>query len=371
MTTTKIVILPGDGVGPEVSREGVKILRAIADTFGHSFTFAEYLIGGAAMDAVGIPLPDETLMACRSADAVLLGAIGGPKWSDPTAAVRPEQGLLGLRESLGLYANLRPVRLSPALLTASPLRPDRIEGTDLVVVRELTGGIYFGPRQEPGPDGVAFDTLLYSKPEIVRIAHIAFRLAGERRGLVTSIDKANVLASGRLWRQTVIEVARAYPDVRLEHQLVDSAAMRLLRRAASFDVMLTPNMFGDILSDEASMLTGSLGMLPSASLGEGTLGVYEPVHGSAPDIAGQGIANPIGTILSVSLLLRHSLSLEGEADTVEQVVDDVLEAGYRTADLAGLSQAAIGTAEMGDRIAAGIREAGRGAAQAMEPDDEK
>lgn len=360
MTINNIVVLPGDGVGPEVSHEGVKILQAIADTFGHSFAFAEYLIGGAAMDTMGVPLPDETLSACKEADAVLLGAIGGPKWSDPMATVRPEQGLLGLRENLELYANLRPVRLSPALLAASPLRPDRIVGTDLVVVRELTGGIYFGPRQEPGSDGIAFDTLLYSKPEIVRIAHIAFRLAEKRRSLVTSIDKANVLASGRLWRQTVTEVARAYPDVRLEHQLVDSAAMHLLRRAASFDVMLTPNMFGDILSDEASMLTGSLGMLPSASLGDDTLGVYEPVHGSAPDIAGQGIANPIGTILSVALLLRHSLGLQEEANAIERAVDAILEAGCRTADLvAESSQAAVGTAEMGDRIAAAICEAER------------
>jgi len=229
----------------------------------------------------------------------------------------------------------------------------------LVVVRELTGGIYFGPRQEPGDDGIAFDTLIYSKPEIVRIAHIAFRLAELRRGLVTSIDKANVLASGRLWRQTVTEVAEAYPDIRLEHQLVDSAAMLLLRRAASFDVMLTPNMFGDILSDEASMLTGSLGMLPSASLGEGTLGVYEPIHGSAPDIAGQGIANPIGTILSVALMLRHSLDLQDEAEAVERAVDAVLDAGHRTADLVESAQMSIGTVEMGDCIAAAIRKAGK------------
>lgn len=353
----RIVILPGDGVGPEVVREGIKVLQAVADTFGHRFECDEFPVGGAAIDRTGSPLPEETLVACREADAVLLGAIGGPKWSDPTASVRPEQGLLGLRENLGLYANLRPVRLAPALLSASPLRTDRIEGTDLVVVRELTGGIYFGPRQEPGTDGVAFDTMLYTEPEITRIAHIAFRLAGKRRGLVTSIDKANVLASGRLWRQTVTDVAKEYPDVRLEHLLVDSAAMHLLRRAADFDVMLTPNMFGDILSDEASMLTGSLGMLPSASLGESTLGVYEPVHGSAPDIAGQGIANPIGTILSVGLLLHHSLDLHDEADAVARAVDVVLEEGIRTPDLAGPSQLSVGTVDMGDRIAARIREA--------------
>ena len=362
MKVNDIVVLPGDGVGPEVTREAVKVLQAIADTFGVPFTFSEHPIGGGAIDATGSPLPEETLAACQKADAVLLGAIGGPKWSDPTAAVRPEQGLLGLRQSLGLYANLRPVRLSPALLAASPLRPECIEGTDLVVVRELTGGIYFGPRQEPGDDGIAFDTLVYSKVEIERIAHIAFRLAQSRRGLVTSIDKANVLASGRLWRSTVTEVAEAYPDVRLEHQLVDSAAMHLLRRSASFDVMLTPNMFGDILSDEASMLTGSLGMLPSASLGETSLGVYEPIHGSAPDIAGQGIANPIGTILSAALLLRHSLDLSVEAEAVESAVDEVLAAGHRTVDLAESGQSSIGTVEMGDLVAAHIRETqGRGA----------
>ena len=364
--TMRIVVLPGDGVGPEVTHEGIKVLQAVADTFGHRFEFVEQPIGGAAIDETGSPLPEETLSACRTASAVLLGAIGGPKWSDPTAAVRPEQGLLGLREGLGLYANLRPVRLSPALVTASPLRPDRIEGTDLVVVRELTGGIYFGSRQEAGSNGVAFDTMRYSEPEIVRIAHIAFRLAGERRGLVTSIDKANVLASSRLWRRTVTDVAKDYPDVRLEHLLVDAAAMHLLRRAASFDVMLTPNMFGDILSDEASMLTGSLGMLPSASLGTGKLGVYEPVHGSAPDIAGQGIANPIGMILSVGLLLRHSLDLHDEAVTVERAVDRVLDDGYRTQDVADPAHQPVGTSDMGDQIAAKVCEIGTQHADAKE-----
>ena len=353
--TTQIAILPGDGVGPEVVREGIKILRTVADTFGHRFAFAEHPVGGAAIDAVGSPLPPETLAACHEAHAILLGAIGGPQWSSPTASVRPEQGLLDLREGLGLYANLRPVHLSPALLSASPLKPERIDGTELVVVRELTGGIYFGPRQEAGEDGAAFDTMQYTEAEIVRIAHIAFRLAGERRGLVTSIDKANVLASGRLWRRTVSAVAKEYPDVRLEHLLVDAAAMHLLRRAPTFDVMLTPNMFGDILSDEASMLTGSLGMLPAASLGNSSRGVYEPVHGSAPDIAGRGIANPIGTVLSAALLLRHSLALHDEADAVERAVDSVLGEGYRTADLAGSSSSRVGTAEMGDRIAAAIQ----------------
>jgi len=354
----RIVILPGDGVGPEVMREGIKALHAVADMFGHRFEFDEFPVGGAAIDKTGSPLSEETLSACREAGAVLLGAIGGPKWSDPAAAVRPEQGLLGLREGLGLYANLRPIKLSPALLAASPLRPDRIEGTDLVVVRELTGGIYFGSRQEADADAVAFDTMCYTEPEIVRIAHIAFSLAGKRRGLVTSIDKANVLASSRLWRRTVINAAKEYPDVRLEHLLVDAAAMHLLRRAASFDVMLTPNMFGDILSDEASMLVGSLGMLPSASLGAGKLGVYEPVHGSAPDIAGQGVANPIGMILSVGLMLRHSFDLDDEANAVECAVERVLEEGLRTRELAAPSQSPVGTVEMGDRIAASVRKAG-------------
>jgi len=353
----RIVILPGDGVGPEVTDEGVKILVAVADTFGHRFEFDELPIGGTAMDVAGSPLPPETLGACREADAVLLGAIGGPKWSDPTASMRPEQGLLDLREGLGLYANLRPIRLSPALLAASPLRSERIDGTDLVVVRELTGGIYFGPRQEAGEAGVAFDTMAYTEPEISRIAHVAFRLAGERRGLVTSIDKANVLASSRLWRRTVATVAEEYPDVQLEHLLVDAAAMHLLRRAPDFDVMLTTNMFGDILSDEASMLTGSLGMLPSASLGDGGCGLYEPVHGSAPDIAGQDIANPIGTILSVALLLQHSFSLVDEAAAVERAVDRVLEAGYRTADLTESASVSVGTSEIGDRISAVVQQA--------------
>lgn len=367
--TRHIVSLPGDGVGPEVVREAIKVLRAVGETFGHRFEFDEFPVGGVAIDGTGSPLPAETLAACRKADAVLLGAIGGPKWSDPSAVVRPEQGLLDLREGLGLYANLRPIHLSHALLAASPLRPDRIEGTDLIVVRELTGGIYFGPRQEPGTDGVAFDTMRYTEPEIARIAHVAFRLAGGRRGLVTSIDKANVLASGRLWRRTVSAVAEEYPNVRLEHVLVDAAAMHLLRRAADFDVILTPNLFGDILSDEASMLVGSLGMLPSASLGEGRCGVYEPVHGSAPDIAGKGVANPIGTILSAGLLLRHSLGLHDEAGAIERAVERVLDAGYRTADLTEPSCPSIRTVEMGERIATALRETGheeRGAKEAGE-----
>ena len=347
-----IVTLPGDGVGSEVVAAGVRVLEAVAGRHGHRFAFEEALIGGRAMDATGSPLPGETLEACRRADAVLLGAVGGPRWSDPTAPVRPEQGLLELRQGLGLYANLRPVRLYPALLDASPLRPERLEGVDLVVVRELTGGIYFGPRQEAtGDDQTACDTMVYTAGEVRRVAHVAFCLAQRRRGLVTSVDKANVLATSRLWRRVVAEVAAEYPAVALENMLVDAAAMHLLRRPAGFDVILTANMFGDILTDEASMLAGSMGMLPSASLGEGRVGVYEPIHGSAPDIAGQGIANPLATILSVAMLLRHSLELEPEASAVEAAVEAVLAQGYRTPDVAGPETHTVGTRRMGDLVA--------------------
>jgi 3-isopropylmalate dehydrogenase len=351
-----IVTLPGDGIGAEVVAEGVKVLHAVADRYGHRFTFDERLIGGRAMDARGSPLPDDTLAACRQSDAVLLGAVGGPRWSDPSAPVRPEQGLLGLRRELGLYANLRPVRLHLSLLDASPLRLERLEGVDLVVVRELTGGIYFGPRQEAGEqDGrTAFDTMVYTAGEVRRIAHTAFRLAQRRRGKVTSVDKANVLATSRLWRRVVTEVAAEYPDVTLEHILVDAAAMHLLRRPADFDVILTANMFGDILTDEASMLAGSMGMLPSASLGEGRPGVYEPIHGSAPDIAGQGTANPLGAILSAAMLLRHSLRLEREAQAIEVAVADVLARGYRTPDVAGSETRTVGTQQMGDLVVAAL-----------------
>ncbi len=351
----KIITLPGDGIGTEVVAEGKKVLLSVAVRYGHQFTFAKALIGGSAMDVTGEPLPAETLAACRRADAVLLGAVGGPRWSDPSAPVRPEQGLLGLRQGLRLYANLRPVRPYPALLDASPLRPERLEGVDLVVVRELTGGIYFGPRQESaGEDQPAFDTMVYTAAEVRRIAHTAFRLAGQRRSRVTSVDKANVLASSRLWRRVVTEVAAEYPAVTLETMLVDAAAMHLLRRPADFDVILTANMFGDILTDEASMLPGSMGMLPSASLGDGRVGVYEPIHGSAPDIVGQGIANPLATILSVAMLLRHSLGLEQEAAAVEAAVEAVLAEGYRTPDIAGPDTRTVGTQLMGDLVSAAL-----------------
>jgi len=350
-----IVTLPGDGIGVEVVAEGVKVLDAVGRTYGHTFTFQECLIGGAAIDAVGDPLPESTLAACQAADAVLLGAVGGPKWSDPSAKIRPEQGLLGLRKGLGLYANLRPVRIYKELRDASPLKVERLEGVDLVVVRELTGGIYFGPRQEATVENPeAFDTMLYNADEIRRIVRKAFELARLRRGKLTSVDKANVLASSRLWRRVVTETAAEYPDVALDHMLVDAAAMHLMRRPADFDVMVTENMFGDILTDEASMLAGSMGMLASASIGEGTSGVYEPIHGSAPDIAGKGIANPLATILSVALLLRYSLGLEAEAGAVESAVSAVITAGVRTADIAAPGTVPISTAEMGDRVVAAI-----------------
>ncbi len=347
----KIVLLPGDGVGPEVVGEGRKVLEAVAANYGHQFSFDEQPIGGVALDETGDPLPESTLEACRSAAAVLLGAVGGPKWDDPQAKVRPEQGLLGLRQGLQLYANLRPVRLIPELVDASPLRPELVQEVDILIVRELTGGLYFGePRLSETVDGRrrAVDTLEYHDDEIRRVVRLAFQLAERRRAHLTSVDKANVLESSRLWRQVAKEESDSFPGVRLEHQLVDSAAMRLIASPRQFDVLVTENMFGDILSDEASVLTGSLGMLPSASIGEGSLGVYEPIHGSAPDIAGQGIANPLGTILSVAMLLRHSLNLDPEAEAVEQAVQQVIADGARTADLT--THASLSTEEMGAAV---------------------
>jgi 3-isopropylmalate dehydrogenase len=346
----RIAVLPGDGIGPEVIAETVKVLRKIAQIYEHEFTFEEAPIGGAAIDAVGNPLPADTLQLCRESDAVLLGAVGGPKWDDPRAAVRPEQGLLGLRKELGLFANLRPVKLYPQLVHASPLRPEVVAGVDLVVVRELTGGIYFGQPRVEGDDQ-AVDTMAYTAAEVERVMHVAFRLARQRRRKVTSVDKANVLACSRLWRKVAEQVAEEYPDVAFEHVLVDACAMYLLRRPTSFDVVVTANMFGDILTDEASMLAGSMGMLPSASLGEDTLGLYEPIHGSAPKYTGMNVVNPIATILSGAMLLRHSLGLEEEAAAVEAAVAAVLEEGYRTKDIAEEGKQPIGTREMGDLIA--------------------
>jgi 3-isopropylmalate dehydrogenase len=340
-----VTVLPGDGIGPEVMGMGLKILDQVATKFGHDFTYHEALIGGSAIDKTNSALPDETLKIGEKSNAILLGAVGGPKWDNPTAAVRPEQGLLAIRKHFELFANLRPVRAYPALAQHVPLRADLLQDVDMLFVRELTGGLYFGPRKEQGDGEEAYDTMLYTTPEVERVAHVAFRAAQTRRTKLTSVDKANVLASMRLWRRTVVRVHEDYPDVELDHLLVDACTMHLLTRPATFDVILAGNMFGDILSDEASVLAGSLGMLASASLGQGTFGLYEPVHGSAPDIAGQGKANPIGMILSVAMLLRYSLELEREAAAVEQAVERTLEAGARTADIAGNAENVVSTGE--------------------------
>ena len=349
----RITVLGGDGIGPEVTAEAVRVLEAVGKACGHEFEFPEALIGGAAIDASGSPLPPRTIDACRSCDAVLLGAVGGPRWSDPNARVRPEQGLLELRRTLGLFANLRPVKTLECMLDASPLKPEVVSGVDIMVVRELTGGIYFGRKSRTALE--AEDVCSYTSDEIERVTRVAGRLAMGRRRRIVSVDKANVLETSRLWRSVVERViAEEFPEVQLEHMLVDAAAMHLIRRPASFDVLLTENMFGDILTDEAAMLAGSLGLLPSASLGEGTTGMYEPIHGSAPDIADRGIANPYGTILSAAMLLRHSLGLESEARIVEDAVRAALEAGVRTADIAASGVAAVGSREAGDAVIARI-----------------
>jgi len=345
----RITVLGGDGIGPEVTAAGVAVLQSVARRFGHEFEFTEALIGGAAIDATGSALPPRTIDACRSSDAVLLGAVGGPKWSDTGARVRPEQGLLELRRTLGLFANIRPVRTLPAVLDASPLKREVVEGVDIIVVRELTGGIYFGRKSRTAHE--AEDVCTYTSEEVARVTRVAARLAMDRSRQIVSVDKANVLETSRLWRSVVEEVLqREFPDVRLEHMLVDAAAMHLLRRPRSFDVLLTENMFGDILTDEASMLAGSLGLLPSASLGEGHAGLYEPIHGSAPDIAGRGIANPYGTILSTALLLRHSLGLEQEADAVETAVEHAVNDGLLSADMAAGGESTHSTAEIGGAV---------------------
>ncbi|MDX2159839.1 MAG: 3-isopropylmalate dehydrogenase [bacterium] len=341
----RITVLPGDGIGIEVTAQAVTVLQHVGATFGHDFSFEEALIGGIAIDKTGTALPPETLTTAEGSDAILLGAVGGPQWDNPSAPVRPEQGLLAIRKHFGLYANLRPVKAYPALARYAPLRAELLEGVDLLFVRELTGGIYFGQRQEQGENDFAFDTEYYSVPEVERVAHIAFRAAQGRRKKVSSVDKANVLASMRLWRKTVTNVHEDYPEIALDHVLVDSCAMHLLTRPASFDVIVASNMFGDILSDEASVLAGSLGMLPSASLGAAKIGLYEPVHGSAPDIAGQGKANPTGSILSAAMLLRYSLGLEAEAAAVESAVEKTLELGARTADIAPRGTAFASTTE--------------------------
>jgi len=353
-----IAVLPGDGVGPEVTSQAVRVLAAVNQRWGHDFHTEEALIGGAAIDARGSPLPDDTLALCDKANAVLLGAVGGPKWDDPNARVRPEQGLLGLRKALNVYANLRPVVASPALYHASPLRSDLLADVDILFVRELTGGAYFGEKTRTTlPEGGerASDQCVYTTAEIERVVRVAASLARQRRRKVTSVDKANVMETSRLWRSVTIRVMREeYPEVRLDHMLVDTCAMQLLRSPSQFDVIVTENMFGDILTDEASMLVGSMGMLPSASLGDCVeghrRGLYEPIHGSAPDIAGKGIANPIGAILSVAMLLRHSLGLEAEAIVVEHAVGKVVAEGWSTPDIEAPGSRRCSTEQMGTAV---------------------
>ena len=366
MASLKVALLPGDGIGPEVVAEGARILRAVATRYGHTIELSEGMIGGCALDARGTPLPPETIELCRTADAVLLGAVGGPRWDDPAAKQRPEQGLLGLRRELGVYANLRPVTVHPLLGARSPLRAERIEGVDFIVVRELTGGIYFGEKRRERADGGerAVDVCSYTTGEIERVTRVAARLARSRGRKLTSVDKANVLETSRLWRSTVTRVVRdEFPDVALDHVLVDACAMMLLREPRRFDVIVTENMFGDILTDEASMLAGSLGVLPSASLGDDADGVrrglYEPIHGSAPDIAGRGIANPIGTILSVAMMLRYSFGLEVEAVAVESAVSAAIEGRCVTADIAASEGRAYSTGEVGEAIEAAVETAAR------------
>jgi 3-isopropylmalate dehydrogenase len=352
-----LTILPGDGIGPEVTEQAVRVLQAVANGFGHQLRLQQKLIGGAALAAVNDPLPADTVQACLASKAVLLGAVGSPAFDHNPGHLRPEAGLLRIRRELGAYANLRPAVFFPALEDCSPLRAEIVRGTDIMIVRELLGGAYFGqPRSIEGGPGsrIAVNTMTYGEVEIERIARVAFELAMKRKRRVLSVDKANVLECSRLWRDVVTRIGKEYPEVKLGHQYVDSAAMLLVQRPAEFDVLLTENMFGDILSDQAGGVVGSLGLLASASVG-GPVGLYEPVHGSAPDIAGKGIANPLGAILSVAMLLRHSFQLESEAGRVESAVSAVLSAGARTADLAGKSQEAISTSEMGQRVVDAVK----------------
>jgi 3-isopropylmalate dehydrogenase len=342
-----IALLPGDGIGPEVVGYARLILEDIAARFGHEFTFVTALFGDTATDATGQPLPPETLKICEEAQAVIMGAVGGPpggsQWTSDKPRPRPEQGLLDLRKHFKCFANLRPTRAFPMLAHGSPLKPELLENVDIFFVRELTGGAYFGPKKEAGDGDEAYDTMLYTTAEVKRVAEVAFKAAQKRRKHLTSVDKANVLASSRLWRRTVEAMKGDYPDVTVEHALVDSFAMQMLRTPNRYDVVVAENMFGDILTDESAVLAGSLGMLPSASVGEGTFGLYEPIHGSAPDIAGKGIANPTGTILSAAMLLRYSLNLENEAQAIEDAVTRALEAGARTRDIAAPGETAVGS----------------------------
>lgn len=350
MTSASLALLPGDGIGPEVIGEAHRALLAVAERFEHNFSFEEAAIGGVAIDTFGDPLPPATVDICRRADAVILGAVGGPRWDDPDAALRPEQGLLGLRRELGLFANLRPITVHPELAKSSPLRSEIVSGVDILFVRELTGGIYFGPSFLAEDGTTAGDTMQYSIAEVERIVRLAGEAARTRRGRVTSVDKANVLEVSRLWRRVAARVMREeFPEVTYDVVLVDAMAMYLLARPSDFDVVVTGNLFGDILTDEASMLPGSLGLLPSASLGSGGPGLYEPVHGSAPDIAGQGLANPLATILAAAMALRHSLGLPAEAHALETAVNGTLEAGIRTADLAA-GDPPVSTEAMGSAV---------------------
>jgi 3-isopropylmalate dehydrogenase len=345
----KIAVIPGDGIGIEVTAQAVKVLKTVGEKFGHVFEMTEADAGGCAIDKHGEPLPAQTLEVCKNSDSVLLGAVGGPKWDTLPGSQRPEQALLGLRKGLGLFANLRPAVLHQALKDASPLKPEIIgDGLDIMVVRELTGGIYFGDRGRT--EDAAFDTMKYSVGEIERITRVAFEIAMKRNKNIVSVDKANILENSRLWREVVEKVAKEYPEVQVSHMYVDNAAMQLVRNPKQFDVIVTGNMFGDILSDEASMITGSIGMLPSASLGAGKLGMYEPVHGSAPDIAGQDKANPIATIISVAMMLRYSFNLTQEADVIEKAVSNVLDKGYRTGDIMSEGMQLVGTKAMGQLI---------------------
>jgi 3-isopropylmalate dehydrogenase len=357
-----IAVLPGDGIGPEVMTQALKVLQVVGEKFGHSFHLRDGLIGGVAIDTLGTALSDNTLKMCEQCDAVLLGAVGGSKWDDPQAKIHPEDGLLALRKGLKLFANLRPVKVFPMLVNSTNLKPEVVKGVDLMVVRELTGGLYFGrPKKQwrTSKGRRAVDTLAYSEAEIERILMIGFELARSRRKKLTSVDKANVLQSSRLWRQIAIEMSADYPDIELQHMLVDACAMRLIQRPSELDVVVTENMFGDILTDEASMLAGSMGMLPSASLagipkGE-TFGMYEPIHGSAPSRAGQDLANPIATILSVAMMFRYSFALGTEAQAIENAVLTTLEQGYRTYDIMSEGNAKVGTKQMGDLIAQRVK----------------
>ncbi len=352
-----IAVIKGDGIGTEIVNEAIKVLNKIGEKFNHNFTYQEVLAGGCSLDVHGIPLTEETIKICQEADSVLLGAVGGPKWDNVPSHLRPERALLGLRSELGLFANIRPATMYQALANACPIKDEIIgDGFDLVVCRELTGDVYFGKhyREGAGLQEKGCDLMSYAVYEVERIARQAFEMAMLRRHKVTSVDKANVLETSRVWRETVTRISQDYPDVQLEHMYVDNAAMQLVRNPQQFDVLLTGNIFGDILSDEASMITGSIGMLPSASIGATGKGMYEPIHGSAPDIAGQGLANPIATILSVAMMLKYSFHLEAEAAAIESAVEATLNQGYRTADIVALGEKAISTSEMGDAIANAI-----------------